>query len=93
MNLSTPCSKHARARMQQRCISPLIAEWIMDFGTSRRSDGADLIALDRKGRKLLREHVGQSVYNQISGLLDTLVVLADDGTIITAAHRLDRIRN
>jgi hypothetical protein len=93
MNPRTPCSGHARTRMQQRSISPLVAEWIMDFGTSRRSRGAEFITLDRKGRKRLREHVGHSVYNQISSLLGTVVVLADDGTVITAAHRRVRLRD
>lgn len=88
----TPQSTHAQQRMQQRSISPLVAEWIINFGRARRRGGADVIALDRKGRKRMRKCVGHAVYSQISSLLDTVVVLSDDGTIITTAHRTQRIR-
>lgn len=84
---------HAKARMQQRSLSPVVVEWIMAFGKPRRVRGADVFALDRKGRKRLREHLGHSVYNQVAPVLDAVVVVADDGSIITAAHRTRRLLN
>lgn len=89
----SPASRHAKARMQQRSLSPVAIDWIMAFGKARRVGGADVFALDRKARKLLREHLGHSVYNQVSSVLDALVVVADDGSIITAAHRTRRLMN
>lgn len=89
----SPASKHARVRMQQRSLSPVAVDWIVAFGKPRRVGGADVFALDRKGRKRLREHLGHSVYNQVAPILDALVVVADDGSIVTAAHRTRRLLN
>ncbi len=90
--MSIQLTKHANVRMQQRGIPPLIVEWLTSYGASRHDHrGTEILYFDKHSRKALAKVVGEEVVSRLAGLLDTYVVVADDGVVITAGHRYKRI--
>lgn len=83
----TRSTRHASRRAQQRGISKLAIDLVLDFGVSSRSYGASVYRLDKKGRKRLQSSIGSLAYKRLSDLLDVQVVLSDDEQLITVAHR------
>lgn len=86
-------TNHAIARIQQRCISPLILDLLLQFGTREPSgEGTYKLFFNKKARKHIRAYVGPMA-RAIDEHLDVYAVVSgDEGTVITAAHRLERIR-
>ena len=85
-------SEHCRARMQQRAIPSVIANLLFDHGSRMRHDGADIVFIDRRARREIRRAVGGGRnMRTIEPWLDTYLVVADDGCLITAARRTHRL--
>ena len=87
MNIST----HAQTRIQQRGIPPLIVDWLMEFGAVKYTHGARKRFFDKKARNRLAQAVGDEVVNRLGSLLNVYVVEADE-TLVTAGHRLRRVK-
>ncbi|MHA3793041.1 hypothetical protein [Sphingomonas sp. YL-JM2C] len=85
-------SHHARSRSQQRSIRPEAIDAILAFGASRRRGGADVYFLDRDARTRAERELGADRYRRLGKLLDSYVVMGDDGTLITVAHRYHRLK-
>ena len=84
-------SKHACVRSQQRAIPPMLVDLLLQFGASENAgDGASKIFFDKSSRRRLKAYAGplSSVLEQH---LDLYAVVSADDTVITVAHRLDRI--
>jgi hypothetical protein len=86
-----PMTRHAARRLKDRGISLAQVLVIADFGVPQRSHGATRYALDRKSRQLLVEAVSPAVLQRV-GSLDIVAVFSDDGALITATHRTERLR-
>jgi hypothetical protein len=86
-------TKHAAARATQRSVPPLVIELLLDYGAAERSLGAERIALNKRGRKRLARDIGSAAYEALRPLLDTYVVLSDDGPVVTVAKRTKRFRH
>jgi hypothetical protein len=83
-------STHARSRMQQRSIPEAAVQLLLDYGTVRRSCGADRYFFDHASRqRALKQHALRGKEK----LLNTYAVVADDGQIITVAWRTERWRH
>ena len=83
---------HAQVRMQQRALSPLIVDWLVDFGsTSYDKHGARRRFFDKRSKKRLTKAVGKSVVDQLSKQLAAYIVV-DDECIITMGYRTKRIK-
>lgn len=81
-------SKHARMRCQQRGLSPLVLNWLTQFGATQYDHrGAEVRYFDKRSRKELARFAGKEVVDRLSGLLDAYVVISADGVVITAGHR------
>jgi hypothetical protein len=85
-------SQHAAVRGQQRSISPLVIDLLMEFGASESSgDGTTKLFFDKPARKRLAAYAGH-----LSGLLeqhlDVYAIVASDSKVVTVGHRYDRIR-
>lgn len=81
-------TRHARARLQQRAIPPIVIELLDRFGTSVRSNGAETLFFDQSSQKELRRYLGgHRGLRLIEGWLDVYMVVADGGPVITAGHR------
>lgn len=84
-------TEHALTRTQQRCIPPFILGLIIDHGQCKYSHGAEVYFLDKTGRRKLQKELGRKVYARIEDQLNIYVVL--DEQVITAAHRVHRIKH
>lgn len=80
---------HARARMQQRAIPPVVIEALLDFGQAAHDHhGGCILYFDKAARRRLeRERLGRA----LDRYLDTYAVVAESGEIITVGHRDRRI--
>ena len=85
-------TQHAEVRMGQRSISPLIVDWLLDYGsTTHDKHGAELMYFDKGSRKRLTKAVGKPVVGQLSKQLSAYIVVGDN-CVITVWHRTRRIR-
>lgn len=81
-------TNHAHIRAQQRCIPPLVIEWLLNFGQRQASHGATKITLDKKAKRNLASEVGKPVVTQLSRFLNAaLIVDADTDQVITVMWR------
>ena len=77
-------SRHAAVCQQQRCIPPLVIDWLLAYGRRVSSFGAVNIRFDRRGRKELAREVGDRVVSLMSKYLNAaLVVDRDTDRVIT----------
>jgi hypothetical protein len=85
-------SKHARHRMQQRGIPPLILSWLLQFGKPRYDHrGCVIYYFDKQARRALEREVGSKVISRLSDYLDSYVVSStSDDTVVTVGHRHKR---
>ncbi len=60
-------------------------------GTEQRAHGATRCALDRKARQLIERTLPPEQLRSLKSL-DIVAVVADDGAVITVAHRTQRQR-
>jgi hypothetical protein len=77
-------TRHATVRQQQRCIPPLVIDWLLSYGRRIPSFGAVMVRFDRQGRKELAREVGFRVVSVMSKYLNVaLVVDPDTDRVIT----------
>ncbi len=89
---TVPLTRHAEHRMKNRGIRLDQVMVVATFGQSQPSHGATRYALDRRSRQLLAKTLPADQLRRL-GSLDIVAVFADDGALITAAHRTQRVRN
>lgn len=86
-------SKHCQTRMQQRAIPSLVASLLLEHGSRMRHNGAEILFVDKIARKHIRRAVGgDRNMRTIEKWFSTYLVVAEDGTLVTAAHRTHRLR-
>jgi hypothetical protein len=68
-------SRHAAVRCQQRCVPPLIIEWLLSYGRRESSFGAVKVRFDGRARKDLAKDVGERVLSLMSKYLSVAVVV------------------
>lgn len=86
-------TKHAKQRMQQRAIHPLMIELLYLYGREQHQNGSTMLFLDRRARKKARQAL-IDVRQRFDKLCDTYLVEADSGgTVITVGHRIKSIKN
>lgn len=75
--------------MQQRCVPPLIVEWLLRYGAEDRGHhGAVRRYFDKKARKALAREVGTRAVALLSPILNTYVVESgDNGSVITVVRK------
>jgi hypothetical protein len=84
---------HARKRLQQRAIPGLVVELLLSNGSTARRQGADVFFVDKDARKRLRRELGgDRGLKMIEPWLGHYLVVSDDGQLITAAPRTERIK-
>ena len=85
-------TQHAETRIQQRGIPHAAVDAILSYGRRRRHHGADVYFLDKKSRGRMAQALGSKMYSKLERSLNSYLVVSDDGAIITAAHRLGRLK-
>ena len=66
---------HAQTRAQQRCIPPLVMEWLLAYGRREQTFGAERISFDKRARRELARDVGTPGVKQMSRFLQTAIVV------------------
>lgn len=85
-------TNHASIRCQQRGIRGEVVEALLAFGRRRTRHGAEVYFMDKTARSRALADLGRDGYRRIADGLDTYLVVADDGSIVTAAKRLRRLK-
>jgi len=86
-------TSHALERSQQRCIPPLIIQWLCHYGSRKRSrNGTTLCYFDRKSVRLIASDAGHIIVRRLSSLMNSYLVIAGN-RILTVGHRYKRIKN
>ena len=84
--------QHAKVRMQQRGIPPLIVDCLLRFGHREPSgNGACKCYFDKRSYRKLEAYAGP-LAGKLREFLDVYIVLGGNSEIITIAHRLERAR-
>lgn len=82
---------HARARMQQRGISPQALEALLDFGREAHDHrGCRVLLFDKRARRRAERALGAEGFRRIERHLGTYAVVAPDNAIVTVGHRVGR---
>ena len=85
-------SEHASKRSHQRAIPPLVIDLLLKFGTSQSvGDGSSKLFFDKKSFRAVKAYAGP-LARMLDEHLDLYAVVAANSTVITVAHRLERIR-
>ena len=85
-------SQHAAIRAQQRGIAPLVIDLLLKFGSEEPAGGgASKIFFDKRARRRVKSYAGP-LAAVIDDYLDVYAVVGADNTVITTAHRFERIR-
>lgn len=83
---------HARSRCQQRSIPLRIVELIIEYGEMGYNKGAAIYRMTKKARNRLRWEMGQEFYRAVEKKLNCYVVVAEDGSVITAGRRITKMK-
>jgi hypothetical protein len=82
---------HAQTRSQQRSISPEVVDALLAYGELQRRSGADVYYLTKRSRARAAAAMGAH-YQRLERHLNSYLVLADDGAIVTVGHRYRRLK-
>ena len=85
-------TRHAKARLQQRAIPPLIIDWLYRYGSRFTGvNGTTVCFFDKQSRRYLASEVGHVVVRRLADMMDAYLVLSND-CIITVGHRYKPLR-
>jgi hypothetical protein len=68
-------TEHAEIRKQQRCVPPLVIDWLIVYGRREQSFGLVKVWFDRCARKELASDVGHLAVSHLSKYLTAALVL------------------
>lgn len=68
-------TRHAAVRQQQRCIPPLVVDWLLSYGTREKSFAAVRVRFDRRARGELSRDVGKRAVSLMSKYLNAALVI------------------
>ena len=84
-------TEHARARMQQRGISPAAIEVLLAYGRSSHDHrGCEVVFFDKPARKRFARH-NPAAAREAERLSRTYAVLGSNGAVVTVGHRYRRL--
>lgn len=83
---------HASVRLQQRAISPLLLDLLLQFGaTEKAPGGASKVFFDKNARRRVQTYAGP-LAPLLEQHMDVYAVVGDNEQVITVGHRSERIR-
>jgi hypothetical protein len=85
-------SQHALSRAQQRAIPRLMVDWLLQFGAEASDNrGCTIRYFDKQAKRRLERACGREPVRRLGDKLSCYLV-EKDGHVITAGHRLKRVR-
>lgn len=87
-------TKHARTRAQQRCIPPLIQQWLEVYGEAEYDGHGGIIRyFSRSSIKSMKRDFGSAPIKKMTQYLVAYKVESShDGKVLTIGHRSKRIK-
>lgn len=86
-------TKHAENRLENRAIPPLVVDLLYRFGAEKPQAGSTILFFDHRARRRAYRAL-KDVMDRFEKVSQTYVIeSADNGQLITAGHRFDRLRN
>ena len=87
--MHSPLTEHARARMQQRGISPAALELLLDYGREQHDHrGCRIVRFDKRSRRRVLQEIGPDAFRRVERWLDAYAVVAEDDAVVTVGHRV-----
>lgn len=86
-------TRHGALRQQQRCVPPIVIDWVIQYGVRRPAgSGTEHVELDKPGRRDLAREIGSWTYSRLEPKLNAFVILDAYGCVITTGYRTRRRR-
>ena len=86
-------TKHAKIRAQQRGIPPIVVDLLIEYGTEARAGlQATTHYFDKAARRRLQVYAGR-LSSLFEEYLDYYAIVAEDGSVITVAPRIKKVRH
>lgn len=85
-------TSHAQTRCQQRGIPSEVVDLLLAYGEERHRHGATVRFMDREARRRARQELGAARFARLADRLNAYVVVGDNGAVITAAQRRQRLK-
>lgn len=87
-------SFHAAVRAQQRCIPPLVDQWLEQFGEEKHDGhGGVLLYFSRASIRTMERAFGRAPIRKMAEYLNAYKVESShDGHVLTIGHRIKRIK-
>lgn len=86
-------TKHAAIRQQQRCIPPLIIDWLKEYGDQQHDHHGCIVRFfSKESKKQLKKIAGKPVVNLLGRYMNTYLVEGIDGAVVTTGHRHHHIK-
>lgn len=84
-------SRHAKVRMQQRGVPPLVVHWLRKYGEEQHDhDGGVVRFFSKRSKKHMRRGLGNVPVKRMADYLDAYLV-EKGGVVVTVGHRFKRI--
>ena len=94
MNRKRVYSAHAHQRAKDRCIPPIIDEWLDRFGEEvHDGNGAVKLYFSKRSKRAMERELGREPVRRMADKLNAYRVESlEDGRVITVGYRNRRIR-
>jgi hypothetical protein len=90
--MNSPLTEHARARMQQRGITPAGLDLLLDYGREAHDHhGCRIVRFDKRSRRRVLRDLGRDFFRRVERYLDAYAVVAEDDAVVTVGHRVGRL--
>jgi hypothetical protein len=87
-------SHHAEVRCQQRAIPRQVLEWLFEHGHRIHGPGgAKILHFNKRSVRKLEHSCGKAVVDKYARNLDAYCVVGEDGVVVTAGRRYQRLRH
>lgn len=88
-------SRHAHHRNQQRCIPPIVHEWLTRYGTEQYDKHGGLrVFFTKPGIRQMEAELGKHFVRENKKYLNVYrVESASDGVVITCGRKTKRFKN
>lgn len=91
--IASTITAHAQHRLQQRAIPSLVLDLLEECGSVARTRDGESLFFDKAARRRLRHRLGgERGLRLIEPWLGIYAVVSDQGLVITAGHRRQRLR-
>lgn len=85
-------SKHFDTRFQQRGITSVVAQTLLNYGAGRKTrDGAESLSFTREVLAEIKADLGPHIFKMCERLKNAYIVVSDEGALITVARSYRKV--